>query len=189
MNRNDILQRLTEGNRRYVADKAEGKLNDSQRRNDILEGQAPFAIVLSCADSRVVPELIFDTGLGELFVVRVAGNVANTSSIASIEYAVAHLGTKVLLVLGHEHCGAVTAAVNGGDNGENINYLLAHIAPAIENTPEEATVDEVIRKNVHLTAEELIRRSAIIADAANKDKLKIVTAYYHLGSGKVEFIS
>lgn len=189
MNQKEILQRLTEGNGRFVADKLDGKLNDSPRRNELLKGQDPFAIVLSCADSRVVPELAFDTGLGELFVVRVAGNIANTSSIASMEYAVAHLGTSVLVVLSHESCGAVTAAVGGGDNGYNLNHLLAHIGPAIFASPEGASVDDVIRKNAHLTAEELVKRSAIIANAVKDDKLIIVTAYYHIGSGKVEFLS
>jgi len=94
----------------------------------------------------VVPELAFDTGLGELFVVRVAGNVANSSSIASIEYAVAHLGTKLFVVLGHQSCGAVTAAVAGGDNGYNLNHLLSHITPAIAASKEGATVNDVTKQ-------------------------------------------
>lgn len=188
MNQKEILQRLVEGNERFVADKLEGKLTDGSRRNELLAGQDPFAIVLSCADSRIVAEMIFDTGLGELFVVRVAGNVANTSSVASMEYAVANLGTSVLVVLGHENCGAVTAAVGGGDNGYNLNHLLAHISPAIHATPEGASVDEVIRKNAQLTAEELLNRSSIIANAVKQNKLKIVTAYYHLESGRVEIL-
>lgn len=188
MNQKEILQKLIEGNNRFVADKPEGKLKDDARRNELLNGQDPFAIVLSCADSRIVPELLFDTGLGELFVVRVAGNIANTSSIASMEYAVAHLGTSVLVVLGHEGCGAVTAAVGGGENGSNINHLLAHIGPAIHAVPKGASVDEVIRKNAHLTAEELLNRSSIIAEAVKQDKLKIITAYYHLDSGSVEIL-
>lgn len=98
----EVLDRLHAGNKRFVADKLDGKLQDSSRRDSLTSGQSPYAIVLSCADSRVVPELAFDTGLGEIFVVRVAGNVANTSSIASIEYAVAHLGTPVIVVLGHQ---------------------------------------------------------------------------------------
>ena len=128
---NSILGRLQEGNSRFVADKLDGKLQDSSRRDSLTGGQEPFAIVLSCADSRVVPELAFDSGLGELFVVRVAGNIANTSSIASMEYAVAHLNTQVIVVMGHQACGAVTAAVAGGDNGYNLNHLLSHITPAI----------------------------------------------------------
>ena len=123
MNTDQIIKRLKEGNERYVADKLNHPLQDHARRVELTKGQQPHTIVLSCADSRVVPELAFDTGLGELFVVRVAGNIANTSSMASIEYAVAHCGSKVIVVLGHESCGAVTAAVAGGDNGYNLKTV------------------------------------------------------------------
>jgi len=135
-----------------------------------------------------VPELAFDTGLGELFVLRVAGNVANTSTIASIEYAVAHLGTPVIVVLGHEACGAVTAAVGGGDNGYNLNHLLSHIAPAIAKSDKGAEVNTVVKKNAELTVNDLSDRSAIIKGAVDKGKLKIVPAYYNLGTGKVDFL-
>jgi len=185
----EIIERLQAGNANFVKDKLASENNNSERREILVGGQQPFAIVLSCADSRVVPELAFDTGLGELFVVRVAGNVANTSSIASMEYAVAHLGTSVLVVLGHQSCGAVTAAVGGGDNGDNLNHLLAHIGPAMHDLPEGASVDEVIRKNAYLTADELVQRSSIIAEAVKTDKLKIVPAYYYLDSGEVEFLN
>lgn len=184
----EIMNRLKEGNSRFVADKLDGKLQDSSRRENLTGGQSPYAIVLSCADSRVVPELAFDTGLGELFVIRVAGNIANSSSIASIEYAVAHLGTKVIVVLGHESCGAVTAAVNGGDNGYNLNHLLSHITPAVVASGDGAEVNEVVKKNASLNADELKNRSAIIRKAVEKGDLNIVPAYYNLGSGKVDFL-
>ena len=145
--------------------------------------------MLSCADSRVVPELAFDAGLGELFVVRVAGNVANSSSIASIEYAVAHIGCKVIVVLGHQACGAVTAAVGGGDNGYNLNHLLSHITPAIAAGGEGASITEVVKINAELTAQELKNRSAIINNAVASGALEIVPAYYHLDSGTVEFLN
>lgn len=185
----EVLQRLQDGNDRFVSDKLDGKLQNSSRRESLTSGQEPYAIILSCADSRVVPELAFDTGLGELFVVRVAGNVANSSSIASIEYAVAHLGTPVIVVLGHQSCGAVTAAVNGGDNGYNLNHLLSHITPAISAAGSDVDVNTVVKKNAELTAEELSTRSAIIKGAVDSGKLKIVPAYYHLNSGKVEILS
>lgn len=184
----NVLQRLNEGNERFVADKLDGKLQDSTRRGSLTGGQDPYAIILSCADSRVVPELAFDTGLGEIFVVRVAGNIANSSSIASIEYAVAHIGTPVIVVLGHESCGAVTAAVNGGDNGYNLNHLVSHITPAIAASADDASVNDVVKKNAELTATELKNRSAIISGAVEAGKLKIVPAYYHLGTGKVELL-
>jgi len=184
----ESLNRLKEGNARFVADKLDGKLQNSSRRGSIVGGQAPYAIILGCADSRVVPELAFDTGLGELFVVRVAGNVANSSSIASIEYAVAHLGSKLIVVLGHQSCGAVTAAVAGGDNGYNLNHLLSHITPAIAASKEGAAVNDVTKKNAELTVGELISRSEIIRNAVEKGDVKVFHAYYNLDSGKVDFL-
>ena len=184
----DTVSRLKEGNVRFVADKLDGKLQDSSRREELTGGQQPYAIILSCADSRVIPELAFDAGIGELFVVRVAGNVANSSSIASMEYAVAHLGSSVLMVLGHESCGAVTAAVAGGDNGYNLNHLLSHVTPAISAAPEGAQVNDIVRINAEKTAEQLLERSSIIKNAVDKGDLKIVPAYYNLGSGKVDFL-
>lgn len=184
----EVTQRLKDGNARFVEDKLDGKLQDSSRRKSLTGGQEPYAIILSCADSRVVPELAFDAGLGELFVVRVAGNVANSSSIASIEYAVAHIGSPVIVVLGHESCGAVTAAVNGGDNGYNLNHLLAHINPALHASPEGASVNEVVKKNAELSSQELQTRSTIIREAVEAGKVKIIPAYYNLGSGKVDFL-
>ena len=183
-----VLSRLKLGNERFVSDKLDGQLQDSSRRISLTGGQNPYAIILSCADSRVVPELAFDAGLGELFVVRVAGNVANSSSIASIEYAVAHIGSPVIVVLGHQSCGAVTAAVQGGDNGYNLNHLLSHIVPAIATSGADAEVNDVVKKNATLTARELVTRSSIIAGAVANGKLKIVPAYYNLDSGQVDFM-
>ncbi len=182
----DVLQRLKAGNERFVADKLDGQLQDSSRRDSLTGGQEPYAIILSCADSRVVPELAFDAGLGELFVVRVAGNVANSSSIGSIEYAVAHCGSNVIVVMGHQSCGAVTAAVSGGDNGYNINHLLAHITPAIAASGDGASIADIVKKNAELTVSELKARSSIIRDAVESGKVKIVSAYYNLDSGRVD---
>ncbi len=184
----EVIERLKEGNKRFTQDQLQHASLDSARRSALTGGQAPFAIVLSCADSRVVPELAFDTGLGEIFVVRVAGNVANTESIASIEYAVAHLGTQVIVVLGHESCGAVGAALAGGNNGHNLNQLLAHIAPAIAESGAGADTNTVVKKNAELNAQELSDRSAIIGNAVRDGKVKIVPAYYNLGSGAVDFL-
>lgn len=188
MTNQEIIERLKKGNERFVADHLDGKLQDSSRRDALVSGQEPYAIILSCADSRVVPELAFDTGLGELFVVRVAGNVANSSSIASIEYAVAHCNTKVIVVLGHQSCGAVTAAMQGGDNGYNINHLLSHVTPAMAAAGEGAPVNEVVKSNAKLTREELINRSAIIGKAVSSGDVDIHSAYYNLDSGRVDFL-
>ncbi|MGK0388653.1 MAG: carbonic anhydrase [Maribacter sp.] len=184
----NVINRLKEGNTRFVEDKLNGKLQNSNRREELTSGQEPYAIVLSCADSRVVPEFAFDAGLGELFVVRVAGNVANNSSLASIEYAVAHCGSTVIVVLGHQSCGAVTAAIKGGDNGHNLNHLLSHITPALSASKEGASVNDVVKKNAELTAAELVNRSKIVSDAVNAGTVKIVPAYYNLDSGRVDFL-
>lgn len=188
MNIKAVKERLQKGNKRFVSGNLENKLQDDERRNALTGGQSPYAIILSCADSRVVPELAFDTGLGELFVIRVAGNIANTSSIASIEYAVAHLGSRVIVVLGHQSCGAVTAAVQRGDNGYNLNHLLHHITPAIAASAKDAPVNDVVKKNAELTARDLRSRSSIINEAVEEGRVEILPAYYNLDSGEVEFL-
>ena len=215
----DALKRLKEGNERFQKDKLDGQLQDSKRRGSLTGGQSPYAIILSCADSRVVPELAFDTGLGEIFVIRVAGNIANTSSVASIEYAVAHLGVNLIMVLGHESCGAVGAAIAGGDNGHNLNMLLAHITPAVciekermeerdklvrqkdkearegnnefaqLGEPAQLDTNDVVRTNAAFNATDLYNRSSIIRGAVDSRNLKIIPAFYNLGSGKVDCLS
>ncbi len=188
MTKSEVVTRLQEGNARFVADKLDGNLQDAGRREVLTAGQQPFAIVLSCADSRVVPELAFDTGLGEIFTVRVAGNVANSSTIASIEYAVAHCGSEVIVVMGHQSCGAVTAAVAGGDNGYNINHLLSHITPAISACEAGTEINDIVKKNATMVRDELVSRSAIIGDAVKSGKVEVHAAYYNLDSGKVDFL-
>lgn len=182
-----ILKRLECGNKRFMKDKLRNEKQGSVQRKKWNKTQEPFAIVLSCADSRVVPELIFDTGLGELFVVRVAGNIANTDSIASIEYAVAVLGCRLIVVLGHEGCGAVGAAMDGQDMGYNLNHLLVNILPAVKACGCGASKDNVIVENALHSAKELTARSKTIRNAVKDSGLKIHTGYYHLESGKVDF--
>ena len=182
------IERLKDGNARFVNDILNGNLQDRSRRESLVEGQSPFAIILGCADSRVIPELVFDAGLGELFVVRVAGNIANISSIASIEYAVAHLGTKLIVVLSHQNCGAVTAAVVGGDNGENLNHLLAHISPAVKASNHDAEINDIVKLNAKNTVAELKSKSKILKDAVHNGVLKVIPAYYNLNTGEVDFI-
>lgn len=180
------LDRLKIGNSNFVNDNLNNDLQDSSRRKDMVSGQHPFAVVLTCSDSRVVPELIFDTGIGELFVIRIAGNIANTSSIASIEYAVAHLEVKLIVTLGHQNCGAVTAALAGGDNGKNLDHLLNFIQPAIADS-ESKDIDDVSYAHAKLTTEKLIKDSSIIANSINTKNTKIVTAFYSLETGQVDF--
>ncbi len=181
------LKRLKDGNKRFSTDRPVYERHDAATRATLPAGQDPFAIILSCADSRVIPELIFDAGLSELFVIRVAGNVANTCTIASIEYAVAHLNVNLVVVLGHEGCGAVDAALGGGDNGYNLNHLLAHLQPAVAKPTGKdhaAKLKNAVKKNAKLTSKELRERSSILS----KKSLDIVPAYYNLASGKVNFL-
>ena len=187
MNAEEALQRLKEGNQRYVAGAPTTTAQGDSDRKPLTGGQSPYAIILSCADSRVVPELAFDTGLGEIFIIRVAGNVANVSSIASIEYAVANLGTKLIVVMGHESCGAVGAAVAGGDAGPNLNQLVGYISPSVKKLGADAPLDRIIKDNANNSANTLTAESKIIADAVESGGVKILTAYYSLDSGQVEF--
>jgi carbonic anhydrase len=182
----NVLNRLKSGNTNFVNDTLNNELQDSIRRKEIVDGQNPFAVVLTCSDSRIVPELIFDTGIGEIFVIRVAGNIANPSSIASIEYAVAHLDIKLIIVLGHQNCGAVTAALAHGDSGRNINHLLNFINPAI-SLSDSKKVDDVSHLHAKLTTKQLIAQSCIIAKAIDNNALNIIPAYYNLESGQVDF--
>ena len=182
----EALDKIKTGNEQYVQDK-EHVGTEKKIRESLITGQDPYAIVLSCADSRVVPESIFDANAGELFVLRVAGNIANTSTIASIEYAVAHLGTKLIIVLGHESCGAVTAALAGGDNGYNLNHLCSHIVPAIAAS-ESNEVNDVVRMNAKVTCKDLVGRSEIISNAVNDGGLEIVPAFYNLSNGEVDLL-
>ena len=182
----EALDRLKEGNTRFVKDSLQHSKQDSERRGQLTKGQHPFAIILSCADSRVIPEIAFDTGLGELFIIRVAGNIANTSSIASIEYAVANLDVKLIVVMGHESCGAVTAAISGVDAGPNLNHLISMIEPAVARS-DKSSVNEVVKENARLNARLLVDKSQIISGAVKEKNVNIVSAYYNLESGVVDF--
>lgn len=189
MNKTEIIDRLKSGNEKFVKSNLSRENIDFSVRKELVNGQDPFAIILSCADSRVIPELAFDAGLGELFVVRVAGNIADTYTAASLEYVVKYVGTQVLIVLSHQNCGAVTAAVSDTDYGYNLNLLLAHIRPAVIASGHNASVNEVAKKNAEITAQELVKRSTIIAEAVNSGRLDIIPAYYHLDTGEVEFLN
>lgn len=187
-----VLTALREGNARFAQGAAKHPGLGVKRRRDLVAGQAPMAIVLSCSDSRVPPELIFDRGLGELFVIRVAGNVADVVGIASVEYAVEHLGTRVLMVLGHGSCGAVKAAIAAGDAHESkdqssIPSLLAMIQPTVEQCRPRGgnLVDEVISQNVHNQIQTLVQTSSIVREAAEHGDLRLVEAVYDLDSGLV----
>ncbi|QDT69797.1 Carbonic anhydrase [Planctomycetes bacterium MalM25] len=186
------LKRLKAGNERYLGHDALNYPTDNER-TVFATSQQPYAIVLSCADSRVSPEILFNVSLNEIFVVRVAGNIADTTSIASIEYAVAHLNTNLIVVLGHEACGAVGAALAVADEaqdlGYNLNNLVAHITPAVaaakkKKAFEKDPIAATVKENTKLNAKELRTRSPIISKARG---VKIVAGYYSLVKGKVDF--
>ena len=183
------LKLLKEGNQHFVENKLTSHEDClSSARYLSASGQKPSAIVLSCADSRVVPELVFDVGIGEIFVIRVAGNVANKHTIASIEYAVAALGVKFIVVMGHENCGAITAAMKGTDlNSANLSYLISYIEPALNATEDGTNINAVVKKNAELTAKQLSEKSDIIKNGILAGGLKVFSAYYNLNSGVVDF--
>jgi len=172
----DFWHELMLGNGRFVSGKLVYKHLKAQRQENA-EHQYPPVTVLSCADSRVPPELIFDHSVGDLFVVRVAGNVADEFALASIEYAVVKGYTKLIVVMGHERCGAVEAAIDGKKlPSDALNNLVAHISKNIGAAPPP--LEEAIKKNAKASAKDLLDRSAIIRDAVKEEKIRIVTAYY-----------
>jgi len=184
------LQKLVEGNNRY---KRMALLRPNQtlaRRSLVAKGQNPFAIILSCADSRVPPELVFDQGLGDIFVIRVAGNIPNDQMIGSIEYAVEHFDVPLLMVLGHQRCGAVEATVKGGEVPGHIGSIVEAIKPAVEKTkgmPGDP-VENAIRANIELVVEQLKNSKPILSEFVHNGKLKVVGAKYDLDTGAVEMI-
>jgi carbonic anhydrase len=180
------LDELVEGNKRFMADRSNGEWADAELRAELTEGQNPIAAVLACSDSRVAPQIVFDARLGDLFTIKVAGNVAGKSAIASIEYAVEVLEVGLVVVMGHEGCGAVNAALHGGFESPNLRRLLQLIQPAVDAC-STGRAEDVVRLNAHLTADRCVRESRILTSAVQSGKLHVATAYYHLGSGLVEF--
>ncbi len=153
-------------------------------------GQHPFAVILGCADSRVPPEIIFDQGLGDLFVIRVAGNILDDAILGSIEYAVEELGTSLVLVLGHERCGAVAATVKHAEVPGHISTLLSAIQPAVDRAKNESgdLLDNAVRANIRLVVEQL-KSSMPVAEFVQDDRLNVVGAQYNLDHGAVEIIA
>ena len=187
------LARLFEGNKLFVADTLSKKDIGQARREQLTKGQHPFATVITCSDSRVAPEYIFDQGLGDIFVIRVAGNVVEPTTLGSIEYGVEHLHTPLLVIMGHSQCGAVTAAydVKGEPEG-NIGAILKKIVPAIETAKKahkgkDETVELAIQENVRNTYEDIMK-SPVVNHLVHEGKLKVVAAEYQLKNGKVETI-
>lgn len=188
----EALQKLMEGNRRYIEGTPQRPNQDKERLLTVAKGQKPFAIILGCADSRVPAELLFDQGIGDIFVVRVAGNVANDPTIiASLEFAVGSLGVPLLVVLGHQYCGAVATAVKGDSMPGHLNSLTQAIAPAVERARSMPgdLVDNATTANIQLIVEKLKSLAPILSDNVQSGALKIVGARYNLDNGVVELIA
>jgi carbonic anhydrase len=188
----EAMQRLRDGNQRFVAQKMTKDHQDTARREQLATGQHPFAVVLGCADSRVPPEVIFDQGLGDLFVIRVAGEVASPDVLGSIEYAAEHLGCRTIIVLGHERCGAVEAALNtpkGSSPEGNLGELLKDIQPAIAKIDPKApdALDAAVIANAKAVAANIVTRSKVLEEMSHKGDIVITAARYDLDTGKVEF--
>jgi len=205
MSPDEALQKLMDGNRHYVENKlTNAALSDTATRTSLARSQKPYAIILSCSDSRVPPEIVFDKGLGEIFVVRVAGNIPDPVVIGSIEYAAEHLGSPLLMVLGHERCGAVTATVEakGKSTGSaNIDAIVKAIEPNVKlaakdceackgekkcaETKKSEFVECVIDANAKTVAANLTKKSRILKHLVDEKKFKIVAAKYDLDDGTV----
>ena len=184
------VQRLMGGNERFVAGKRMVP-DEPKRRQELAQSQKPIAVVVSCSDSRVPPEIVFDQDLGDLFVVRTAGNVVGDLELGSIEYAVEHLGTPLIVVLGHQRCGAVTAAVKGGEAEGHIAAIVKAIAPAVAESKGQSgdAVDNAIRANVRDLVRQLRTSEPVLSHFAHDGKLKIVGGRYDLDTGKVELLA
>jgi carbonic anhydrase len=184
------LQRLMDGNKRFAERKRQNPHQDFARLTEVSKDQKPFAAILGCADSRVSPEIVFDQGIGDLFVVRVAGNISTIEDIASEEFGTLVLGAKVLLVLGHERCGAVKAAVAGGEFPGLIGSLVHAIKPAVDESEGKPgdRLENAIKANVLLQVKRL-QTSPVISKLAQQGKLKVVGGYYDLDTGKVSMVS
>jgi carbonic anhydrase len=184
------LKRLMAGNQRFVHQRSKHPDASLSRMKEVAQAQHPFATLLSCADSRVPPEILFDEGIGDLFDIRVAGNIVTPEVLGSLEYAVAILGTPLVMVLGHERCGAVTAAVSAERLPGNISSFVKAIKPAIPTIKDESKdpIDEAVIANVQYQIKKLKQNSTILSEQMLEGKLKIVGGRYDLDTGEVTLI-
>ena len=193
------LHRLREGNRRFVSEQHRKRRPGQSRRNELVDGQAPFAIILGCSDSRVPAEIVFDQGLGDLFVIRVAGNVVAPSQIGSVEFAAERFGTRLVVVLGHSLCGAVVATLEELERpsemrSPNLRSIVDRIRPSVEGLLEagvgraDELVHHAVRANIRASVDHLRHGSAILERLIESDGLLVVGAEYSLESGVVDFI-
>lgn len=182
----EALKLLEEGNIRFLSDKSELRNINSERRNELKSGQSPYAVIVSCSDSRVTPTTIFNAGLGEIFDIRIAGNIVDDYALGSIEYGVEHLHSPLIVVIGHESCGAVTATYNSVVKGEKVSGNIEDIIEKIEpNINPDGTVDDGIKANIESVVKE-ISEDDVIKELISEGKVKVIGAYYNL-DGKVTF--
>jgi carbonic anhydrase len=184
-----VMERLIAGNKRYVMSKQRHPNQTLARRAELCGGQNPFAVILGCSDSRIPPEIIFDQGLGDLFVVRVAGNIIDDVVLGSIEYAALHLHTPLIMVLGHSQCGAIGATVVGNDLEGHLPILASAIQPALDSTQGLSNlVDNTAKVNAKMVSEQLRQSTPILLELVLKSDLKVVATYYDLQTGEVEIL-
>ncbi|HWU98425.1 MAG TPA: carbonic anhydrase [Oxalicibacterium sp.] len=195
----EALDRLREGNRRFVADKSNAGTSVQERRREVVDGQEPFAIILGCSDSRVPAEMVFDQGLGDLFVIRVAGNVVAPSQIGSVEFAAERYRTKLVVVLGHSQCGAILATLEelkrpNENQSRNLKSIVDRIRPSVETLLDtdlkhdhDALVHQSVRANIRASANHLRHGSELLEDLIQNEGLLVVGAEYSLETGMVEF--
>ena len=187
----EAMSRLKEGNGRFTNGNLQHPGQTAERRTELAKTQHPFAAIVSCSDSRVPPEIVFDQGLGDLFIVRVAGNVINDEGLGSIEYTVDHLGTRLILVLGHQSCGAVKAAretiAAKGKAPGHIESLVKAIKPAVEATAKE-DLETTVKANVKNVVQALRSSTPILKAKVDSGEIRVVGAYYSLDTGSVAFL-
>lgn len=190
LNPDAALQKLMEGNQRFVQHQPQYPDQSALRLQEVAQAQHPFATILSCADSRVPAEIVFDQGIGDIFDVRIAGNIATSEAIGSIEYAVVLLGSPLLMVMGHERCGAVTAAVQNQSLLGDIGTFVKAIKPAVEKVKDQSgdAVENAVVANVQYQLERL-KRSQLLTEQVRSGKLKIVGGRYDLDTGRVSIIT
>lgn len=188
------LKDLLAGNQRFVSGEVKHPNQDAERRADLASGQSPFATLFGCGDSRLAAEVIFDQGLGDMFVVRTAGHVVESAVLGSIEYAVVELGTPLVVVLGHDSCGAVTAAKDSLEKGElpggYIRNLVEPILPSViaPHLPEDASVNDMVREHTRQTSARILEQSHLIAQAVKDNRTAVLGMFYHLAEGEVEIV-
>jgi len=180
-------QKLIDGNKRYVDARLSHPNQTPRRRTEVAKGQHPFAAIVSCADSRVPPEILFDQGLGDLFVIRLAGPILDDAVLGSLEYAVEHLGVTYIMVLGHERCGAVEATIKGGETPGHIRSLVKAIQPAVDKAKKQPgdLLDNAVKANVAMVVQQLKSSAPILGEWVKKGDLTVVGARYDLDDGMV----